>query len=155
MDLTVLPGQGSNHGQAAQHHGAGNPGPARFRPVDPLAAQPPVQQNRVDVGGRGTGQRQTGVRSVEPNGHQRADKQEIQQHVGDHRRDGDFYRGLGVLAGVISWRQHLDRNKSRQAGGVGGEAQCRHLHVVHLERLVLEQRDQDRFGQHGKAQCSR
>ena len=155
MDLTVLPKQDSHHGQAAQHHGAGNPEPAGFRAINPLAAQPPVQQGRVDVGCRGTGQSQAGVRTLEFHGHQCPDKQEIQQHVGNHGRDRDLNRGLCILAGIIAGRQHLDCNKGRQACGVGGKTQRRHFHVAQGKCLVLEQRDQNWFGQHDKTQRSR
>ncbi|CFE02793.1 Uncharacterised protein [Bordetella pertussis] len=78
------------------------------------------------------------------------------EQLGQHQHhDGDLDRGADVLLGVEAGRQDLDRQQADQAGRIGDDGQPRLLHVLRLERAVVEQGRHQPVRQQRQAQGGR
>ncbi len=113
-----------------------------------IAAQPAVEQSRVDEGGKRCRQRETGVL-------ERHHQRQIENEVYDKGDDADPHRRAHVLAREIAGREHFDEHEADQTDCVGNQAEARHMHVARRELAVLEQCRENRIGEQDEPQRGR
>ena len=80
---------------------------------------------------------------------------DIHYHIAEHGNNADAHRGAGVLAGIVTRRQNLDKDKGGQSQHIGHQAQAGEIHIIAGELAITEQAGQYRHCQNKQTDTGR
>ena len=86
---------------------------------------------------------------------QRDDKGEIEDHIGNHGDNANFYRSPGILTSKKPGGQDLNQHKRQKPGRVCPQTLCRHHHIPVCHFTVTKQGGNQRFSKQGQRQRCR